>query len=243
MALCQIRYGEGAVGYQLISEVLHADPTNAQAGLILAEYHLRSHHWDRAAKVYDALIRDDPTNYTALRGYHEVCLQSGRPQDAVPAWSDAVERAPDRREFRSYFVWALALAGDATTAEAARELLSEDLHNPLACLALMLDSLRRGDLADAVEWIKRSAAGEPVPKAREFDRALAALRLLHSRRQLPNEVPLVEAALLLHGGYGAAARADARLRLDEFLTAFPESRWSGLAQALRAELSDVPRRP
>lgn len=243
MALCQIRYGEGAVGYQLISEVLHADPTNAQAGLILAEYHLRSHHWDQATKVYDALIRDDPTNYTALRGYHEVCLQSGRPQDAVPAWSDALERAPDRREFRSYFVWALALAGDAMTAEAARDLLSADPQNPLACLASMLVSLRDGDMTTAVEWVKRSAAGEPVPKAREFDRALAALRLLYSRRQLPNELPLVEAALLLYGGYGAAARADARLRLDEFLAAFPESRWSGLARELRTELSDVPTRP
>lgn len=243
MALCQIRYGEGAVGYQLISEVLHADPTNAQAGLILAEYHLRSHHWDQATKVYDALIRDDPTNYTALRGYHEVCLQSGRPQDAVPAWSDAVEHAPHRREFRSYFVWALALAGDAATADAARDLLSEDPDNPLACLASMLVSLRGGDLTAAVEWAKRATAGKPVPKAREFDRALAALRLLHSRRQLPNEVPLVEAALLLHGGYGGPARADAGRRVDEFLTAFPESRWSGLARELRAELSDVPERP
>jgi len=60
---------------------------------------------------------------------------------------------------------------------------------------------------------------------------------------LPNELPLVEAALLLYGGYGAAARADARLRLDEFLAAFPESRWSGLARELRTELSDVPTRP
>ena len=156
--------------------------TQLRAGLALGEYRLRSHHWDEAFGVYDALIRDNPTDYTALRGLQETCLQTGRLRDAVLAWQDAAVRAPDRREFNSFLVWSLALADHPSAAPAAEELLAKDPDNPLACFALMLTEAKAGRFDEAVSWIRRAPAGTPIPKAREFERAAAAIQVLTPRR-------------------------------------------------------------
>lgn len=185
LALCQIRYGQGAAGFKLISEVLGdprmcANPRLAvQAGLVLGEYHLLSHHWDQAAAVYDVLIRDDPTHYSALRGFHEVCLQTGRYDETVMAWHNALQRAPGRREFRSFLVWTLSLAADESARAAAEELLASDPDNPLACFALMVEAIRAGDLDQAVTWVQRARAGAAIPKAHV--RAGGGFGALHDR--------------------------------------------------------------
>jgi tetratricopeptide (TPR) repeat protein len=243
LALCEIRYGQGARGFQLVGEVLQADPGNVQAGLVLAEYHLRSHHWEQAAALYDAILRDNPIDYTALRGFHEVCLQVGRPNDAAAAWYDALRQEPGRREFESYLVWALALARAEDTSEAAGKLLGSDPDNPLACLAMVLETLRAEDLPGAIAWIERARAGKPIPKARPFERAATTLRLLLGRGELPPEAAIVEAAVYLRGDRHAGTRAEATRLLDQYLTDFPASGWAELAKGLRRELSDVESEP
>jgi tetratricopeptide (TPR) repeat protein len=239
MALCQIRYGDGSKGFQLISAVLRADPGNVRAGLVLAEYHLRSHHWEQAAKVYDAILRDDPTNYTALRGFHEVCLQTDHMGRAVIAWQDAAQRAPERREFRSYLVWALALARTESAASAANELLRDDPDSSFACLALMLDAIRAGDLTAALDWVQRAYTGSPVAKAREFERAAAALRLLLSRNELPHEALIARSAIVAGGDFPSAMRAESRGELDDYVAKHPDSEWNRRARDVRERLSDV----
>ena len=244
MALCMIRdrsgtWGTGAQGYQLVSEYLAADPGNVRAGLVLAEYHLRSHHWEQAWRVYDAILRDQPTNYTALRGYHEVCQQMKRPLDAALAWADAAQLAPASREYRSYLVWAVALAGKESARERAEALLKTDIDNPLACFALALEALRAHDPQAAVAYVDRARNGTPVPKAREFERAAAAFRLLVSRDELPAEASLVEAALYLDGPAPDGMSARVGELLDTYLAQHPDSPHLDLAESLRARLSDV----
>jgi tetratricopeptide (TPR) repeat protein len=243
LALCQIRYGDGSKGFQLISEVLRTDPGNVRAGLVLAEYHLRSHHWEQAAKVYDAILRDDPTHYTALRGFHEVCLQTGHMERAVIAWQDAAQREPARREFRSYLVWALALARMESAAPAANELLRDDPDNPFACLALMLHAIRTGDLPAALVWVQRACTGSPVAKAREFERAAAALRLLLSRNELPSEAVIARSVIVASGDFPSAMRIESRGDLDDYAAKHPDSKWNGAAREVRERLSDVKRVP
>lgn len=249
LALCQIRYGQGAAGFKLISEVLndprtHANPRLAvQAGLVLGEYHLLSHHWDQATAVYDVLIRDDPTHYAALRGFHEVCLQTGRYDDAVMAWHDALQCAPGRREFRSFLVWTLSLAGDESAPATAEELLASDPDNPLACFALMLEAIRAGDLGEAVSWVQRARAGTAIPKARAFERAAASVRLMIAREELAPEAVVAEAALYAHGDFPSPVRSKAVALLDDFVAGSADSRWKELAQGLRGELSDVEAAP
>ncbi len=240
LALCHIRYGDGAAGLALVNEVLRTHEHNSLAHLVLAEYHLRSHHWDEAAAEYDYLLRRDPTNYAALRGWHEVCLQLGRFEDAVNAWTQAIDREPSRREFRSYLTWALALADDPSSAEAAAAVLDTDPDNPLACLASMLRALRDGRIDEAVRWVTRARRGHPIPKARPFERAAATLRLLASGGKLPAEAAIIEAAIYAGPDQPESARQRAAALLEEYLASGPPERWRELAESLRGRLSDVP---
>ena len=238
LALAEIRGGQGAVGFQLVGAVLRADPTNVQAALILAEYHLLSHHWEQAGKVYDALLRDDPTNYAALRGFQEWGLQTGRRNDAALAWAGALHKEPNRREFKSWLAWSLALAGGDSAPSVARSLLESDPNNPMACFALMLDAIRRGNEAEAVDWVRRARAGEPIPKSLAFERAGSALKFMVAAGELPPEAVIARAAVYLVGDFAPSARSDAAALLEEFLRATPESPWKDLAGRLHGQLSD-----
>ncbi len=243
-AACEIRYHEGASGFQLVSEVLsdpriRSNPTLAvQAGLVLAEYHLRSHHWNEAGMVYSALLRDEPTNYAALRGLTEVTLQVDRLADAVRAWSAAADQEPGRREFQSFLVWSLALADDPRANRAADELVAGDPANPLACAALALGQLRTGNAAEAVQWVRQLKRGPPIPRARELERLITAVQVLADRRRLPSDAALVQAAAFLTLG-GPNGHAQATRLLDSYEASNPDTRSRELLTALRAELSDA----
>ncbi len=216
LALCMIRdrrYGTGADGFRILQRVLAQEPGNWQAGLALAEYHLRSHNWTEAAQVYAALLRDHPTHYPALRGFQEACLQTRRYRDAAVAWHDALLRLPESREFESFFVWSAALAGEPTAPGAADALLKRDPTNPLACFARALLALRQSDLAAAVEWAAKARGGPPLSKAREYARMAAALRLLSARGELPPAAVLVEAQVVADGEFDPATRAEVAQRL------------------------------
>lgn len=244
MALCMIRdregrYGTGAEGYRLISEVLAADPGNVRAGLVLAEYHLRSWHWEQAQRVYDAILRDYPAHYAALRGLHEVCLQTGQMDEAVLAWGDALQQEPDRREFQSYFVWALALAEDPAAVPAADDLLAKEPNNPFGCFARMVHAVRHGELTEAVAWIERADEGAPIPQAREFERAAAALQLGLDRGRLPEAARLAQAAVCLARRAPPELKAEAPALIDAFVKKNADSPWTGLAEQLRERLSDA----
>jgi len=242
LARCEIRVGEGARGFQIISDVLAREPS-VQAGLVLAEYHLRSHHFEQAATLYAALVDDYPAAYRrrdcyyeALRGYQSVCEQLGRWRDAALAWDRAVRLHPDSREFRSLRVWALACAGDAEVAHWADDLLASDPDNPLVCFARMLHAVRTNEIRQAVDWARRAFRGTPIPKAREAERATALLRLLRARDELPPAAVIVEAVIYAAAGHEARARE----LLDDFLAAEPNSSQRALAEEVRRGISDEP---
>ncbi len=216
LALCMIRdrrYGTGADGLHVLQRILAQEPGNWQAGLALAEYHLRSHNWVDAARIYAALLRDHPVLYPALRGFQEACLQTRRYREAAVAWQDALLRLPESREFESFFVWCVALAGEPNAPDAADALLNRDPTNPLACFARALLAVRRNDLAAAVDWAAKARGGPPLSHAREYARAAAALRLLVERGELPRAAVLVEAQVVADGAFGPAERADVAARL------------------------------
>jgi tetratricopeptide (TPR) repeat protein len=235
-ALCEIRFGEGARGYALISEYLAANPGDIQAGLVLAEYHLRSHHYREAALVYDAILRDMPVNYSALRGYQEVCFHTGQMDEAILAWQDALGLLPDEPAFQAFHVWALALGAPENAASAAEELLDE---RPVrfAHLALMFDALRGDDLERAREHIDRAAAAPSIGGAREFARAEAAIRVLRARRALPPSAVLAQAELALAGSLpGVAARL--RPELERYVESQPRTERITRAQELLGALAE-----
>lgn len=238
LALCQIRYGRGDEGFRFVREVLETDPSNVRAGLVLAEYHLRSHHWNEAGMVYAAVLKDLPANYWALRGFHEVCQQIDKPGEAVIAWQDALQKLPDERAFAAYLAWSLALAADPATVPTATALLEREPNSPFGCFAMMMTELRTGNVEGAVEWIRRARTGTPVHRAREFERASASIQLQLGRRQLPAEAVIAVAAIWLIGDFGPAAQKAAIEMLDRFIAERPDSPHAGLVERLKRELSD-----
>jgi len=245
-AVCQIRYGEGAAGFRLIVDILEtirqrgAHPiVQLRAGLALGEYRLRSHHWDEAYGVYKALLQDNPTEYAVLRGFHEACFQSGRIADAVTAWRDAVLKAPGRRELESFLVWAMALSDDDSAARAAEDLMSRDADNPMACLGLAIVELRSGRLERAVELIYRSARGTPVPKAREFERAVGAIQILSKRSELSDEAVVALGAIYSAAEFSTEARSACLKLLDVYLARNLDDHVRKIAQIVRDRLSDL----
>jgi len=206
LAQCEIRAGEGARGAAVLEQILKGDPNNLDALLLLGEFHLRSHHWQEAGAVYGTILKVWPTHYAALRGYHEVCAQTGAWEQALVAWSDALELLPDERAFRSFRVWALACAGDESAGTAADRLLADDPENPFADLAKALIALRGGELGAALDAVEASSRGTPIPDAQPAARAAATIRLLRERSELPAESLLVEALLWHKAGEGPRAQ-------------------------------------
>ncbi len=239
MALCQIRYGQGAAGFELVRDVLDEEPTSTRAWLVVAEYHLRSHNWVQAGAAYHTIIENHPTHYAALRGFHETCLQVGQMPEAVAAWSAALSHEPKHRAFQAYRVWALALADDAGTVAAAEAVLAADATNPLACYARMLVALREGAHGAAVRWARRAARGKAIEHARGPERAWAALRLLRGRGALPASAVLAEAAVCLAKDFPRGPARETFLDLNAYLAGEPETGLGSLGTALRGELSDV----
>lgn len=238
LALSEIRGGEGARGRDAVQTVLRREPHNREARLVLAEYHLRSHHWDEARAAYVALLESAPTQIEALLGLHEVANQTGAWAAALAAWDRAFRLEPANRTLRSFYAWAAACAGLPTAAEVATALLEIDPQNPLGALALMLHHARAGRIDEALAALQRAqaalSAGQFVPFARPLDRAYATVRVLRGRDALPPDSAIVEAAL-------AAARGDAagaRDGLETFLRENPGSAWRGAAEAL---LRDAPK--
>lgn len=237
LAACHIRYGEGIDGFTMISGVLAEDPGNVAAGLILAEYHLRSHHLDQARQVYAAILQDHPAVYAALRGFHEVCLQLGRYGEAVSAWDRATAIRPESRAFASYRVWALAIAGAPEADSAADRILEIEPTNPLACLAKMLLRARQDAPPRAGRWLRIALRGEPIREARSFARAAATLRLLRGREELPDGAGVLDAAIRY---ITSPSQSDQQVAEEE-LRGWREADqpgWSDLAAEILGELSD-----
>lgn len=243
LARCEVLIGEGAAGFELAREVLRQDPTDVDAFLVVAMYHLRSHHWDEAEAAYRAVLDYDATHYEALRGMYEVCAQRGAWEETALAWQQALDADPGNEVFEAYLVWTMACADNAAAIPSARRLLDDEPGHRFANLALMLIELRSDRADRAVSRVMAAAEGAPLPQAREFERAQAALRLMHAREELPAESLLVLAALSTAAGRPEQAAE----MLAEYGRTGDAERWkeviSSLSGALSAPVPDADGNP
>lgn len=237
-ALCEIRYGEGQRGFELISAVLEQQPGNIRAGLVLAEYHLRGHHFDHAAAVYAAILQDRPTNYDALRGFHEVCVQLAEYEAAAFAWQEALAHDPTQTELESYLVWTMALGNRPEAGEAVADLLRRRPDDRWACLAQAIIAIRNGDQQAAIDWARRAVASPPIPGARVLQRGAATLRLLATpeRRELPPAAILCEAALHDWAQAPPSAKRVMQERIETFIAQSTDERNNRLARTLLTQI-------
>ncbi|MCG3127159.1 MAG: hypothetical protein CHACPFDD_02017 [Phycisphaerae bacterium] len=223
LARSEIRGGLGASGLQIIQRYLGEHPGEVDALLVLAEYHLRSHHWDAAERIYSDVLREIPAQYEALRGFHEVCAQTDRWPDALAAWRRGVAATAagtaERLRLSSFAAWAAACAGDSETKGAIDDLLRIDRDNPLGCYGMALLALRRADVNEAHVWVVRARRGVPIPWSNAGLRAAATIRLMLDRGQLLSEAVVIEAAIRAAEGLTDPARA----LLEAFVAEHPTS--------------------
>lgn len=236
LARCEVLVGDGAAGFEVAGEVLRADPDNLDAALVVALYHLRSHHWPQAEGAYAAILRRYPTDFEALRGYHEVCGQLDKWNDAAFMWQRAVDAAPDHPAFRGFLAWAAACAGQQGAESIARSLLDVEPRNRFARLAMMLLTLRNGDTEQALRHAAEVENTDSQPDSRELERADATLRLLAEREQVGPDGLLLRAVLAKSAGRPEVAAELAR----EYLAAQPESPHRAIAEAVAGAVSIAP---
>ncbi|MBI5864746.1 MAG: hypothetical protein HZB38_09595 [Planctomycetes bacterium] len=236
LARCEVMVGQGATGYQLARSVFQREPNNLEAALVVALYHARSEHWEDAARAYRVILEIEPTNYEALRGFHEVCFQLGRMREAMIAWQDAARRDPSVDGYESFFVWAAACAGDEHATEWIDGWMKKRPADRFGLLARSLMACRAGQFADAVEWAEKARHATPIPRANEFARADAALRFYLARGEFGSSALLVRAAVSLSAGDMATARQIA----SDFLHDHPEAPERSLANHLLELASSQP---
>jgi tetratricopeptide (TPR) repeat protein len=236
LARCEVLAGQGATGFQMAESVRQREPRNVAAWEVIAMYFARSGRWEDADGAYRAILSVEPTNYEALRGFHEVCIQRGELRDAMLAWQDAARLDRNVIGYRSFFVWAAACAADPKASEWADELLAARENDRFACLAKMLCAVRADKFDQAVQWIERAATGPGVPRASEFARAEATLRFLAERGDVGATSAIPRAKTLLVLGQASAALET----IDHFLAENPDSAWKPLANAVREAARRVP---
>ena len=232
-ARCEVLAGKGSDGFELAMKVFRAEPHNLEAAKIIALYHLRSHNWDKAEIAYRGILKQYPADYEVLRGFQNLCVNTGNWTDAAFAWQSAVERAPHDVIFRAHFVWSAACCGEESADKWADELLKTATDNRFARLAQMLLAIRASEFERARQRIEQARRGPKLPLAREFVRAEATLRIMIERKELPPDAVLLQAALWAE--IGSVERG--RQLLRGYLDAHPDSPWRELAQQiLRQEL-------
>jgi tetratricopeptide (TPR) repeat protein len=227
-ARCEVLAGKGSDGFELAMTVFRVEPNNLEAAKIIALYHLRSHNWDQAELAYRGILAQYPTDYEALRGFQNLCVNTGKWTDAAFAWQSAVERVPGDLILRAHFVWSAACCGEEPAGRWADELLEAAPDNRFACLAQMLLAIRAGEFERARQWIAQARRGPKLPLAHEFVRAEATLRIMIERKELPPDAVLLQAALWAEIGNVERGRQLVR----EYLDAHPDSPWRELAQQI-----------
>ncbi len=235
-ARCEVLAGKGSDGFELAMKIFRAEPHNLEAAKIIALYYLRSHNWDKAHTAYGGILGKYPTDYEALRGFQNVCVNTGNWTDSAFAWQTARELARRNPIFHAHFVWSAACSGEESVDDWANELLEVAPDNRFACLAQMLLAIRAGDFEQARQWIERARGGQKLPLAREFVRAEATLRIMIEQKELPPETVLLQAALWAEIGSPDRGRQLVR----DYLETHPDTLRRELAeqiltQELRAE--------
>jgi len=235
-ARCEVLAGTGSDGYELAMQVFQADQDDLEAARIIALYRLRSHHWEDADRAYRAILATYPDDYEALRGFENVCLNSGDWHSALTAWQKACNQKPDNLVFRSHLVWAAACAGDEQAGALADALISEQPDNRFGCLARMLLALRADDLDAAHAWLLRAQNGPELPLAREFVRAQATLGKMIARGELAPHAVVLQADLCMQIGDLDHGRA----LIEGYLKAESQPAWRDLAGRILAQKLERP---
>ncbi|MGO9830204.1 MAG: tetratricopeptide repeat protein [Myxococcaceae bacterium] len=167
-------------------------PDNEKGQNLLGLAYFKLGHFDRAAEIYEGLVRENASDPTLRVNLGLVYLKSGQLPRAIREFERAVELAPDHAKAHNYLGLALAQAGEYGRAreaflQAGSEVMAEKMARALAAdraprpqtqaapaaLTLAASKTFVGMVAAAVPAVPEPPAAPAAPSARPYDAMLA----------------------------------------------------------------------
>ncbi|MGO8971689.1 MAG: tetratricopeptide repeat protein [Myxococcaceae bacterium] len=167
-------------------------PDNEKGQNLLGLAYFKLGHFDRAAEIYEGLVRENASDPTLRVNLGLVYLKSGQLPRAIREFERAVEFAPDHAKAHNYLGLALAQAGEYGRAreaflQAGSDVMAEKMARALAAdraprpqtqptpaaLTLAASKTFVGMVAAAVPAAPEPSASPAVPAPRPYDAMLA----------------------------------------------------------------------
>jgi len=160
-------------------------PDNEKGQNLLGLAYFKLGHFDRAAEIYEGLVRENASDPTLRVNLGLVYLKSGQLQRAVREFERAVELAPDHAKAHNYLGLALAQAGEYGRAREAFLRAGSDAMAEKMARALAQDRAPRPPSTPApaaltlaasktfVGMVAEAAPTAPPPEPRPYDAMLA----------------------------------------------------------------------
>jgi uncharacterized protein (AIM24 family) len=177
-------------------------PDNEKGQNLLGLAYFKLGHFDRAAEIYEGLVRENSSDPTLRVNLGLVYLKSGQLPRAIREFERAVELAPDHAKAHNYLGLALAQAGEYGRAREAFLRAGSDV---------MAEKMARALAADRGP---RPAAGGMAPAALTLAASTTFVGMVAAAAPAPPDVtppePRPYDAMLAQGwsGNGASAEAD-----------------------------------
>ena len=147
-------------------------PDNEKGQNLLGLAYFKLGHFDRAAEIYEGLVRENSSDPTLRVNLGLVYLKSGQLPRAIREFERAVQLAPERAKAHNYLGLALAQAGEYGRAREAFLRAGSDVMAEKMARALAADRVPRPDtgmgpaaltLAASTTFVGMVAAAAPAP--------------------------------------------------------------------------------
>jgi uncharacterized protein (AIM24 family) len=167
-------------------------PDNEKGQNLLGLAYFKLGHFDRAAEIYEGLVRENASDPTLRVNLGLVYLKSGQLPRAIREFEQAVELAPDHAKAHNYLGLALAQAGEYGRAReaflrAGSDVMAEKMARALtvdraprpktgpgpAALTLAASTTFVGMVAAATPAVPEASASASAPEPRPYDAMLA----------------------------------------------------------------------
>jgi len=167
-------------------------PDNEKGQNLLGLAYFKLGHFDRAAEIYEGLVRENASDPTLRVNLGLVYLKSGQLPRAIREFEQAVELAPDHAKAHNYLGLALAQAGEYARAReaflrAGSDVMAEKMARALAtdraprpatgpgpaALTLAASTTFVGMLAAAAPAVPETSAPDSTPEPKPYDAMLS----------------------------------------------------------------------
>jgi tetratricopeptide (TPR) repeat protein len=192
---------------QALKEYMEAwrlDPQSAEVAYNVGHLYLGRGDWGASSEWYERALGLEPSHVKALNDLGIVRRKTGKVAEAIALYERALELTPENTEVRCNLALARAGQGDDQGAiDDYRRVLELDASNSVAADSVAVLLERRGEFAEAVQWLRGAMPrAETAPNPRLLYRLawILATATDDEVRNGPEAVGLAEQLVRLVGG-------------------------------------------